>query len=62
MSIFRPRTTWDIVWGDFKDRFPNMAKHVVKHKPYGFATICIWFDDGTRWTYNDETKCLKRRD
>ena len=46
------KITWDEVYKDFKSRHPNMRKEVVHWQPYDYATIVLYFADGSKGTYN----------
>lgn len=52
------KVTWADVRADFKQRRPKLHKRVIYWRPHSFATILLHFDDGSKATYNYDTKRL----
>lgn len=50
------KITWKKIYDDFKRRHPTLSKTVIDYRPYNYATILIYFTDGTRMTYNYDEK------
>lgn len=50
--------TWDEVYTDFINHFPNVNS--VDYRPYMPLIIYIWLEDGREITYNYRTK--RKRD
>lgn len=46
------KITWHEIYKDFRRRHPNMRTHVRHWYPCGFLTIKIFFDDGTKGSFN----------
>ena len=49
------KTTWDMIFSDFKQRHPNLARKIIYWEPHSPATIFIRFDDIMTITYNYDT-------
>ena len=54
----KKKITWDDVYKDFRQHFPKRVKNVNGFKPHDYATILIFFSDGSRATYNYDTKII----
>ena len=52
------KVTWADVRADFKQRRPKLHKRVIYWRPHSFATILLHFDNGSKATYNYDTKQL----
>ena len=53
------KLTWDGVYQDFRQRYPNLRKHVITYRPYDVMMIIIWFDDEISMVYDYRTKTCK---
>lgn len=54
--------TWEMVYTDFKSRFPNLSKKSIWHGPHSYATIVISIRDDTGLRdiiYDYDTKEVK---
>ena len=49
------KITWDDIYKDFKRTHPNRSEGVMGFRPYGFATILLYFPNGKRMLYNHDT-------
>ena len=52
----KKKITWEVIFDDFKQRHPNLAKRINRYNSYGYATIQIYLDDGMKLIYNYDTK------
>ena len=52
----KKKITWKVIFSDFKERRPKYADNAIWYRPYHFATILIYLDDGRMCTYNYDTK------
>lgn len=55
------KITWDVIYQDFRDNHPKLAKKAIHYEPYNYAMILIKsYDKGecVRMTYNYDTKEL----
>lgn len=50
------KTTWRMIYMDFKRRHPNLSKTAPCYRPYGYAEILIYRNDGSKMTYNYDTQ------
>lgn len=50
---------WKHIYSDFRQRHPNLKKHVLHWCPHDYATIVLWMDDGVMFTYNYDMHQLK---
>lgn len=46
------KISWKMIYKDFKQRHPNLAKKTVHYCPKDYLTIEIWLDDGAMITYD----------
>lgn len=46
------KVTWDQIYEDFKCRYPNLSKTVMRWQPFDFATIKLWTNDEMRIIYD----------
>lgn len=53
------KITWKVIRDDFKQRHPTLHRQVMYWRPHDYATIVLYFTDGTRATYNYDTKQTK---
>jgi hypothetical protein len=53
---------WKQIYTDFRKRHPNLKKHVTHWCPHDYATILLWMDDGSMFTYNYDTHMVRRID
>lgn len=58
----KKKVKWDDVRQDFKRAHPKLHKRVIYWRPHSFATILLHFDDGSKATYNYDTKQCNRLD
>lgn len=56
------KITWKEVYKDFRSRHPQARKDVVYWHPHDYATIMLYFADGTKGTYNYIDRKVKRLD
>lgn len=54
------KVTWNSIYSDFRQRHPNLQKHVAYWRPYDYATIILYMDDNYKFTYNYDSHMLKR--
>lgn len=40
------KTSWNDLIKDFKQRHPNLAKHIIRWRPYDVMQILVYIDDG----------------
>lgn len=52
------KITWEKVRESFKSSHPKLDKRVLYWQPFSYATIVLSFDDGSKATYNYDTKKL----
>lgn len=50
------KITWDVIFEDFKMRHPNLSNKIVHWRSHSYAMILVCLEDGTRLTYNYDTK------
>ena len=50
----KTKITWEMVYKDFRSRFPNFKKHVIHWHPHNFLMIKLYLDDGKKCIYNYE--------
>lgn len=50
------KITWEVIYKDFRQRHPNMKKLVTYWRPYSYATIKLYFNDGMLAIYNYDNK------
>lgn len=58
------KLTWKDVYKEFRSKFPNLRKKVMYWCPYGYETIELYLDDGSKATYHyskNEFKFIKDR-
>lgn len=48
----RVKVTWDVVFEDFKQRYPRLRQTVVYWQPSGYGSISLYFKDGRKGTYD----------
>lgn len=48
--------SWNEMYRNFKSLYPNLCKKAVDYRPYGYMTIIVWFNDGTKMKYDDSNK------
>ena len=51
-----PKVTWRKVYADFKKRHPNLSKKSACFCPYDYAEILVYLKDGTKLSYNYDTR------
>ena len=57
------KITWEYIYSDFKKLYPNLSKDVVDYRPYDYATIILFLNDGVKLIYNyDEKKAYFLKD
>lgn len=44
------------MYDNFKSLYPNLSKSAIGYRPYGYSTIVVWFDDGSKMMYDDVKK------
>lgn len=52
----RKKVKWEDVRADFKQKHSELHTRVIYWRPHSFATILLHFDDGSKATYNYDTK------
>lgn len=50
------KITWEVIFKDFKNRNPRIAKKALGFQPYSYATIIISFPDRVKMIYNYDSK------
>ena len=45
-----------MIYMDFKRRHPNLSKTAPCYRPYGYAEILIYCNDGSKIVYNFDTR------
>ena len=45
-----------MIYMDFKRRHPNLSKTTPCYRPYGYAEILIYCNDGSKIVYNYDTR------
>lgn len=46
------KITWEMIYEDFKLRYPNLSKKVLRWNSVDFATIELYLYDGSKMRYN----------
>ena len=46
------KITWDIIYKDFRSRYPTLRKRVIGWQPYGYLTILLICDDQVKLVYD----------
>ena len=52
------KVTWEIIYKEFRSRYPRLKKLVLGYTPYDVATILLIFPDHLRMIYDYDTKRL----
>lgn len=50
---------WDDVYKDFRSRYPNLRKSVIHWHPCDYATIELYFEDGTKGRYDYLSRSMR---
>lgn len=53
------KVTWEMIYKDFRSRFPNLKNEVEYWKPHSYSTIELHIKDGRRLIYNYDEKIAK---
>lgn len=48
--------TPQMIFEDFKSRYPLISKKAIDYRPFGIRSIKIWFSDGSVMTYGYDEK------
>lgn len=51
----RTKLTWRMIYTDFKRKHPRLSKMASCFCPYDYAEILVYFNDGSKMTYNYDT-------
>lgn len=49
------KITWNDIYEEFRKKFPKLSKAAVRHVPYGYMSILIYFSDGSKMVYDSAT-------
>lgn len=49
------KLTWNELYKYFKRTHPRLSKMSLGFSPYGYAEILVYFNDGSKMTYNYDT-------
>ena len=50
------KITWEVIFQEFKSRYPKLSKSVSHWNPYNYAEILITLKDNTKLIYNYDEK------
>ena len=50
------KVTWEVIFQEFKSRYPKLSKSVSHWNPYDYAEILITLKDNTKLIYNYDEK------
>lgn len=50
---------WQVMFEDFREQFPSIAKNVVDCYPCGRLEIVMWLNDGSKVLYNYTSKTMR---
>lgn len=50
------KITWEVIFKEFKIRYPKLSKSVSHWKPYNYAEVLIILKDNTNLIYNYDEK------
>ena len=50
------KITWEVIFQEFKSRYPKLLKSVSNWNPYNYAEILITLKDNTKLIYNYDEK------
>ena len=53
------KLSWDEVYKEFRRTHPKLKNYIIDWRPFDYATIMLYFKDGSRMTYDCTTKECK---
>lgn len=53
------KVTWEFIYEDFKMRHPIMKEQVIYWRPYSYAAILLYLDDGRQAIYDYDKHMFK---
>lgn len=53
------KITWLMIYKDFKKRYPRLSKTITYWRPFDYANILIYLEDGLIIIYDYDTKTSK---
>ena len=53
------KITWDVIYRDFRRRYPNLSKEVIHWQPHSYATIEIELKDDSKLLFNYDAGIVK---
>ena len=59
MNELSKKITWEKIYKDLKQHRAAFAKKVIYWRPYDYATILLYLDDGKKAIYNYDYKGIK---
>lgn len=46
------KVTWEMIYEDFKKKYPQFSQHSYHFEPYDFAKIKVYLEDGIKFVYD----------